>query len=224
MEQVNLFTQIQTLSITFVVMWLLFKLIIALSAPYRVDPDKIQIMKKKIVISRAAKFLFIIFLFAIWIGLLYEFADMLYKNKITSSIDEYVLFSIVVLSIANASAILRVLKSLINLISSIMMLVKQNKNTTYYKLLNAIDKGDSKAIIFNYKLLNQGRYNIHTNDIILTDNYWLIVLATLIRAGEIKEAEELSKRSSIGGRMLISQDTPLKKERRINKYLSKLKN
>lgn len=224
MEQVNLFTQIQTLSITFVVMWLLFKLIIALSAPYRVDPDKVQIMKKKIVISRAAKLLIIIFLFAIWIGLLYEFADMQYKDKITSSIDEYVLFSTVMLSIVNASVILRILKSLINLIISIMMLIKQNKNTTYYKLLNAIDKGDSKAIIFNYKLLNQGRYNIHTNDIILTDNYWLIVLATLIRAGEIKEAEELSKRSSIGGRMLISQDVPLKKERRINKYLSKLKN
>lgn len=224
MEQVNLFTQIQTISITFVAIWLLFKFVVLLSEPYRIEPDKVQIMKKKTVISRAAKFLIIIFIFAIWIGVLYEFADMQYKDKITSSIDEYVLFSTVMLSIVNASAILIILKSLINLISSIMMLIKQNKNTTYYKLLNAIDKGDSKAIIFNYKLLNQGRYNIHTNDIILTDNYWLIVLATLIRAGEIKEAEELSKRPSIGGRMLISQDAPLKKERRINKYLSKLKN
>ncbi|OEL08271.1 hypothetical protein [Staphylococcus equorum] len=213
MEQANVFTQILLISLTFIFLYLSFRFVLLLIRASTVKYDEIQIIKKEHLIIRTLKLILNIFVLILWITFIKVFSNFTLDGILPTDINEYFNFSIFAIALMNASFIITVLISLFRLIRYVTIFFKQKKDTTYYKLLNALDKGDSKEIIYNYKLLNLNKYNAKADKIILTDNYWLVLLSTLISEDEIEEAKSIAGNKVISGRKIIKHDTPLRKEK-----------
>lgn len=209
----SLFENIVAFSSIFFAFWLMFKTVkFAFVSVHSTKREHIMIMKKKTFIFRLLKFIFYLVIYIAWLTVLYYFSNLSYGDKINNATDKYVVFSIIAIAFFNFVLLVEVIKSLRRFVTSLIAMVNQSKNTSYNNLLKAIDRGDSKEIVFNYKLLKQSRFKYfnHAGRIFIVEGYWLIVLSSLINEGEIEEARKLSE--NIRGSKIVKHGTPLTKK------------
>lgn len=186
-----------------------------------VKSRNIEYMDIKTIVIDIVMLIIKLFVGVIWNVWTYQASQLSIVHRMSEQESSFILFSIISISILNAALVVTVIASLWKVIIDVVIRMKQKKNTVQNNLIKAIYFGNVDDIVYYYKLINQQNplFNrpilIERNsgaELLLTQNYWLMIISALMKTDEIEEAKTLSE--NIRGQRVVKHYSPVKRFKR----------